>query len=320
MSVFRRILVIIIFWIGTLNVFSQETSLRKKTILATKEKIQLDSLTIFPNSLRVFCGKLALPRSDYNFDPSNSQFTLIIRCQDSITLEYRVLPINLTKIYATRDTSILYSEEKGNRDKYLIQNTYSVNDVFGGSGLNKSGSISRGVSFGNNQDLGVNSTLNLELSGDIAPNLKLLASVSDDNLPIQPDGNTNKLQEFDQVFIQIYNDRMKLIAGDFWLSKPKGYFLNYKKRAQGLTLNYQWSTDSSKVWNTQVSGALSKGKFARQIVPGIEGNQGPYRLKGNENEPFIIVLSGTEKVYIDGKLKERGQEYDYVINYNAAIR
>lgn len=318
MSVFRRILVIIIFWIGTLNVFSQETSLRKKTILATKEKIQLDSLTIFPNSLRVFCGKLALPRSDYNFDPSNSQFDLTVSCQDSITLEYRVLPINLAKIYATRDTSILYSEEKGNRDKYLIQNTYSVNDVFGGSGLNKSGSISRGVSFGNNQDLGVNSTLNLELSGDIAPNLKLLASVSDDNLPIQPDGNTNKLQEFDQVFIQIYNDRMKLIAGDFWISKPKGYFLNYKKRAQGLTLNYQWSNDSSKVWNTQVSGALSKGKFARQIVPGIEGNQGPYRLKGNENEPFIIVLSGTEKVYIDGKLKERGQEYDYVINYNAA--
>jgi hypothetical protein len=301
-----------------LNGFSQASNLRIRTLAASTDTIQLDSLTIYPNSFQVFCGNQLIGYEGYFLDHTRSRFALKASCGDSIRIQYRVLPMNLGKVYGSRDTSVIYSENKGDREKYMITNTYTVSDVFGGSSISKSGSISRGISFGNNQDLGVNSILNLELAGDIAPNLKLLASVSDDNLPIQPDGNTNKLQEFDQVFIQIYNDRFKLIAGDFWLAKPKGYFLSYKKRAQGLTVDYQWNEDTTKVWKTQVSGALSKGKFARQIIPGIEGNQGPYRLKGNENEPFIIVLSGTERVYIDGKLLERGQDFDYVINYNSA--
>lgn len=318
MSFFRHILLFILVVLGTVQAFGQTSNLRKKSISSSAEAIQLDSLSIYPNSFKLFCNDVLLGSDSYELNHSKSSLRILKQCDGKLIVEYRVLPMNLAKVYGARDTSLIYNEQKGDREKFLISNSYEVNDIFGGASLSKSGSISRGISFGNNQDLGVNSTLNLELSGDIGPNLKLIASLSDDNLPIQPDGNTNKLQEFDQVFIQLYNDRFKTVAGDFWLYKPKGYFMNYRKRAQGLTVEYNWTQDTSSVWKTQVSGALSKGKFNRQIIQGVEGNQGPYRLRGSENETFITVLGGTERVFIDGKQLERGQEFDYVINYNSA--
>ena len=89
--------------------------------------------------------------------------------------------------------------------------------------------------------------------------------------------------------------------------------MNLYKRAQGIYLENNYvDSNINLTFKTQVSGGISRGKFSRQIFFGIENNQGPYRLKGANNELFIIVLSGTEKIYIDGKLLQRGQENDSV--------
>ncbi|HLU86855.1 MAG TPA: hypothetical protein VKZ44_03805, partial [Taishania sp.] len=310
--------VFIFFLLISLPIYGQNSSFRKLEIAHDADTVQLDSLSIYPQSFQLYCNGELVSRSNYYLNGASSQLIINHRCGGDMVAEFRVLPYSLNQTYLKRDTSFIYTSEKGNRDFYIHTSNTQVQDVFGGTSLKKSGSISRGISFGNNQDLGVNSSLNLELTGDLAPNLKLMASLSDDNIPIQPDGNTNKLQEFDKVFIQVYNDRLKLIAGDFWIERPTGYFMNYKKRSQGLSIEYDFRNEEQKGWKTQVSGAFSKGKFQRQVVQGIEGNQGPYRLVGAENEPYIIILGGTERVYIDGRLLERGQEHDYVINYNSA--
>lgn len=318
MPVLLKWLLVFMLFVST-NSYSQWSTLRARTIAANSREIRLDTFSIQPHSLSVFCGGLRLSETDYTVDYGHSTLFLNTLCSsDSLVVSYRILPVDFSSRMFHRDTSLIYTIQKGDREKFLIDPSTEVADILGTGGLQKSGSISRGITFGNRQDLSVNSSLNLELSGYISPNLQVLASVTDDNLPIQPEGNTNKLQEFDQVFIQLFNDQFKLTAGDFWLYKPEGYFLTYRKRGQGLTGEYYWRKDANRTIKTQASGALSKGKFNRQIIQGVEGNQGPYRLRGNENEPFIIVLSGTERVYIDGKLLTRGQEFDYIIDYNTS--
>jgi hypothetical protein len=254
---------------------------------------RIDTLSIYPSTFVVLNGKDTLKSSAYEIDFMSAKFRLLVEFSDSLTLHYQVWPFDFTKHYVQRDTSLIFQGRAlSERDLFKIEANSSEVTLFGGNEITKNGSISRGLSFGNKQSLGINSALNLELNGMISDNLKLSASISDANIPIQADGNTNKLQEFDQVFIQLSNDQFKLITGDFWLSKPSGYFMNYKKRGQGISAEFQGKSINGDKWFTQNSIALSKGKFNRQIIQGVEANQGPYRLRGAENEPFITILSG----------------------------
>lgn len=298
------------------------SSFRMQTFEASNDTIVLDSLIIVQSTFKLFYADSSLVAdSSYFLNPVSRHFFWKADLPEApLRAEYRVIAIDLNKPYRRRTTDIIQPED----EYFLSPNTYrpQVNQesVFGSTRLNKTGSISRGIGFGNNQDLTVNSTLSLQLNGQLTDEISVLASVTDDNIPIQPEGNTAQLQEFDQVFIQLYTDKSKLIVGDFILNRPRGYFTNYFKRAQGasFTTNQPFKKNVNLNFFTETSAAISKGKFARNIIQGLEGNQGPYRLRGNEGENFIIVLAGTEKVFIDGREMQRGQENDYIIDYNTA--
>ncbi|MBM78897.1 MAG: hypothetical protein CL846_10485 [Crocinitomicaceae bacterium] len=284
----------------------------------------LDSISIDSLSINLTTVSLTKKNGEtvsklyYNINPINSKIYFKEKQTDSIVIKYQLLGFNFNKNYFFHDLSLMNHEKKDNYIPVKITSNIKQNDIFNETSLNKTGSLSRGIMVGNNQNFSLNSNLNLQLSGNLSPDLKILASVTDANIPIQPQGNTQQLQDFDQVFIKVLHKNWNLIMGDFWLKKPFGYFLNYNKRGQGIQLENALINKNGSNISFKNSIAISKGKFARNVIQGIEGNQGPYRLNGSENESFIIILSGTENVYIDGKLLKRGQNNDYTIDYNTS--
>jgi hypothetical protein len=325
----NRILYSLLFFLLPVILFAQQGNNFRNKLFSPADTIYLDSLSIIPNSeiIKYANGSIA-NKNSYTIDYAKSLLLFIEMPPDSIEISYRIFPYNFNKVYQNKSDSLIRPDAKGSFNPFLFSGSElaAKNESLFSEGLNKSGSISRGFTVGNNQDLAVNSFLNLQLSGKLSDDVYILAAITDNNIPVQPDGNTQQLQDFDQVYIQLYNDKSKLTAGDFQLSSPNNsYFMKYFKRAQGGSASSTFNTrkvTSEEKSGTKISvsaaGAVSKGKFARNIIPGVEGNQGPYRLRGSENELFIIVLSGTEKVYIDGMLMQRGQENDYVIDYNSS--
>jgi hypothetical protein len=210
----------------------------------------------------------------------------------------------------TNETEILYSESLDTRLK-------EDNAAYTGSELHKVGSISRGVNVGNNQNLSVNSNLDLQISGKLTDNYTLSAALTDQNIPIQPEGTTANVQEFDQVFIQLQGKGNTLSLGDFFVqNNPDDYFFKTFKRSQGLSFQKDVGLASGGQLNVGGSLGVTRGRFSRNTFNGQEGNQGPYRLVGEDGRLFIIIIAGTERVFVNGKLLERGEQGHYTIDYN----
>jgi len=335
-----------------------QSNLRNKSIALTADTIQLDTLSLIPGTifLKNKNGTI-LDSSTYKIDHANAWLLMSpswrqqhvdpkdssrrseARGEDSLFISYKVFPFLFSQKHQHKDIRRIQNNQFGEPYVYTFDRNKEV-DFFKTEGLTKSGSISRGISFGNNQDVVLNSNLNLQLAGKLSDNMDILLAATDQNIPIQPEGNTQQLQEFDKVFIQIgikdlpKSGKTTVTAGDFQITKPNGYFMNFNKRLQGLSFDSKFHPDASSgpnapLLNVKASAAVSKGKFARNISiestngntfngQKQESNQGPYKLRGAENEQFIITLAGTEAIYLEGRLLERGQESDYVIDYNTA--
>jgi len=318
-----RIVILILFFFIVQYSYGQYSNYRCRWIKPIEQGAKLDSLSVVPGSIEVkfpsgYTSTYNVTNNLIMFSPSPAP--------DSLLVCYRVYPFDLTKKTYKRNMA-LYDSVGGYREVMRMpgfnSNPQQREELFTTPGINKTGTISRGISVGNNQSVFVNSTLNLQLDGRLSDHIMLTAVISDQNIPYQPEGNTQQLQQFDKVYIQLKGPKTTLTVGDIVLNQ-KSYFLNYYRNIQGGNIQYTYNKDSTVESVSQVGIGISKGKFNTiQYAPGTanalsEGVQGPYRLTGPNNETFITVIANSEKIYQDGRLLTRGFDYDYTINYNTA--
>ncbi|MDZ7318225.1 MAG: hypothetical protein ONB11_03665 [candidate division KSB1 bacterium] len=308
------------FLVGPTIIAAQQRinySLFERTVVLSIDSLvtaySLPDSFLIKNSERVMLDStLLVAGRDYEVDSRYGKITFRyhLLAGQKVRVYYRFLPISLKSRYFLRELNQLSSSDQP--ISYPSQTMVRPRPpAEAAASLTQNGSIVRGISIGSNQGLKLESGLRMEIAGKIANKVEVVAALTDQNTPIQPEGNTQTLQEIDKVFVQLKSDRFQATLGDYYFALDGTEFGPYNRKLQGV----MGTADFGKTQLT-LSAAVSRGKFTSNYFLGQEGNQGPYQLKGDRGQIDIIVLAGTEKVWVDGQLMTRGEDNDYVIEYS----
>lgn len=312
----KRIVLLLLFFIGVFA-YSQTTSsdFRSIKIIVTQDTVRFDSVPINPQRFKVKdIQQQIIPPSQY--EVIFSEATLIINSKQyqEITVEYFRFPSFLTKTYSPFDERLIIPNNSNTGKLYSLTTNKKATDLKLFDGLKTKGFITRGLTVGNNQSTVANSSMDLNIEGKLSDKVSIRANIFDTNLPIQENGYSQSITDFDRIFIELYSKDWRVKAGDVSLSNDKSFFLTFNKQVAGLEVEANINENT----NIQASGAVVRGEFAVFNFVGIEGNQGPYKIFGPNNEANFVIIGGSDRVFINGSPIERGPDKDYVIDYNMA--
>jgi len=291
----------------------------RQRAVAEKDSIYQLDVWIIPGTFQVSADTMALPEDEWTLYPVTGRWSWDVdpaqRSRfDTLRFRYQYRPMSLpVTVYGrelvTPDTTDARFEPDA--EIQVTRRPVRQQDLFADTRLQRSGSLRRGFVAGTNQDFSLESGLHFEISGHITDDIEVVASLTDRSTPIQPDGTTQTLREFDQVYIRLMHEMGMLQMGDIDMRLDRSNFAVIDRRLQGVGLQ----TDLNRYGSYEGSAAVVRGQYREMQFTGEDGVQGPYRLSGAENEQFIIVLAGSERVYINGERLTRGEENDYIIDY-----
>ena len=162
-----------------------------------------------------------------------------------------------------------------------------------------------GVSVGSKKSLSQERALRISVDGQVSENVSVTALLSDQDLPIQPEGTTENIQDIDQKLIRITSPNVTGMLGDFEGSLGNtDIFFNRALEGVQVSGDFRWGKFHL------IPTALPKGQSASKTIRGEEGRS-EYRI--DVDGEFVIVKAGTEIVWLNGQRMRRGENNDYVI-------
>ena len=310
----RRILVLWMFFVGFFA-HSQMTSLgfHSKKISVTKDTIRFDSVPINPQRFKVInAQKKVLFPSEYHLLYNDAILIIDSKKYREITIEYFRFPNFLTRTYSPFDKKFIVPNNSNTGPLYSLTTNKKASDIKLFDGLKTSGFINRGLTVGNNQNSVTNSSMDLTIEGKLSEKVAIRAHIFDTNIPLQENGYSQSITDFDRIFIELYSDAWRVKAGDINLQNDESFFLTFQKQVSGLEVE----ANINQKANALVSGAVVRGQFTTYNFVGTEGNQGPYKIYGPNNEANFVIVAGSERVFVNGSPIKKGVDKDYTIDYN----
>ena len=155
-------LYISIYCFGIVFQTQAQSNVKTKIYIPKNDTIFLDTLSIIPGSIKIKTPNRIVDTSYYTINYPKKNIVFKKKINDTLQISFKTFAFNYEKPYFHKSTSLL------TKDLSLPQSPISlafkgselINEGFINDGLNKNGSVSRGISFGNNRDVVVNSSLN----------------------------------------------------------------------------------------------------------------------------------------------------------------
>ena len=309
----KKICILIVFFGLIANAQTGSSEFRSKKFTLAKDTIQIDSVSINSQLFKVLSeGNIRIPETEYQIDFIKAQLIINSSKYQFITVEYFRFPEFVTKTYQGLDDKIIVPNTSNTNKLYSLTTNRNQEKTVFFNDLETKGNITRGLTIGNSQNSVVNSSLDLTINGNLTKDVTIKANIFDTNIPLQENGYSQNITDFDRIFIEFEHKKWRLKAGDLDLVNTESYFMPFTKKVAGLEVEAKLGNQTTIL----ASGAIVKGRFEGFDFVGKEGNQGPYKILGRNKEAFIIIVAGSEVLYLNGMMLNRGENKDYTIDYN----
>jgi len=266
-------------------------------------------------------GLLLEGERDYfmNYDYGTITFSFPLLPDDTLLVNYQKLNLTLRRRYFHRELVYQQGRQKSNPVSLpgAVSSAPSKEERWrflpgsGESDLELTGSKTFSVEVGSAQDVSLKQGLWLSATGNATKNTEISVQLSDQNMPATAQGSTKRLEELDKVQLLVSSPHFSGTLGDFYVAPSGSDLFFYEKKLKGITAEAGAGESSASV-----TLASSKGEYFTNRFNGRENKQGPYQLQGKNGQTNIMVLPGTERVWIDGEEIGRGSDNDYTIDYS----
>ena len=272
------------------------------------EKYYIGQQYIFYQSDSLYLnGNLLMREVDYKYLRSINSFDLTslnINREDTLRISYTLLPAWLKKKFGREipSTKAVHpgSGHINHEEEYRVVNYFSSDiDISGAKSFRFSTASIGGSNF--------SQTLDLSIAGNLTEQLEITGSISDRGYDPAYGTANSRLNELDKVNLQIKSDNFTGSIGDILYTDKFTYGTFREKRIFGVSTTFH-----NRAFDIHATASRPRGQYQTIKFPGVDQLQGPYQINTNGGP----VVPGSEQVWLDGKMLERGTNKDYLIDYS----